>query len=137
MKKITGKRTQSCFDITSNTSNLSGSGIILWVVELPNELRHGIPIIEPRLEEDTTCWHFTCKRKATTHDTSIICRVMIYVPVCSYHKARPSKGKVGFFTTKEVKYLKWFERIIRYLGREKNEHQGLLRRIRRRCNIRN
>lgn len=66
------------------------------------------------------CFHFTCLNKATTHDPIISDNdgVVMYVPVCCYHKSIGSqKGKFGFLTDVEVKWFKRFVKIIRFFGR--------------------
>ena len=81
-----------------------------------------IPIIDPEIN-DTACWHFTCDKKAIAHDVSVINRFIIKIPVCSYHLAHPAKGKVGFFSNRELKFLNRFEflfTIARWLDRREN-----------------
>ena len=76
-----------------------------------------IPKLDPELKEGV-CFNFTCKNKATAHDPMIDSElgVWVYVPVCSFHKRTPQKGKIGFLTLGEVKWFKRFERIIRFFG---------------------
>lgn len=78
-----------------------------------------LPGTELPVIENDTCWYFTCKDKPTAYDPLIFdgIGVLCYVPVCACHKIRPCRGKVGMFTMGEMKWLKRFERIIRFFGR--------------------
>ena len=80
--------------------------------------------LDPDLK-DSGCWHFTCDKKAVTHDIIVIHNddrpVMFYAPVCMYHKANPCRGKVGMFSSGEIRVLRKLERLIRFLGRHIGE----------------
>lgn len=79
-------------------------------------------IVDPDLK-NSICFNFTCDGKATGHDPIIFdsADFVFYVPVCSYHKRTPQKGRIGFLTLHEAKYFGWFVRIVRWLAKRKEK----------------